>query len=65
MIIFSTIKIKNIFYNKYLNNKNLQKFFPSNTYRLAFVFGTRPEAVKLIPLTFYKLKLLPLSSGLF
>ena len=39
-----------IFYNKYLNNKNLQKFFPSNTYRLAFVFGTRPEAVKLIPL---------------
>ena len=29
---------------------NLNKFFVPNTYRIAFVFGTRPEAIKLFPL---------------
>ena len=51
LFIFSIILIyKLLFYNKCLIYKNLKKFFCSNTYRLAFVFGTRPEAVKLIPL---------------
>ena len=31
----------------YLNTK---KYFIPNTYRIAFVFGTRPEAIKLFPL---------------
>ena len=29
---------------------NLSKYLSQNTYRLAFVFGTRPEAIKLFPL---------------
>ena len=32
------------------HNINLKSYFIPNTYRLAFVFGTRPEAVKLFPL---------------
>ena len=35
--------------NIYLK-KNVKKFFIPNTYRIAFVFGTRPEAIKLFPL---------------
>jgi UDP-N-acetylglucosamine 2-epimerase (non-hydrolysing) len=30
--------------------KNINKFFIPHTYRIAFVFGTRPEAIKLFPL---------------
>ena len=48
--ISSTILIYNFFFNKYFFYKDLKHFFPSNNYRIAFVFGTRPEAVKLIPL---------------
>ena len=33
--------------NLYIDSK---KYFIPNTYRLAFVFGTRPEAIKLFPL---------------
>ena len=29
---------------------NIKKYFIPNTYRIAFVFGTRPEAIKLFPL---------------
>ena len=36
--------------NKYFFHKYFKKVYPSNNYRIAFVFGTRPEAVKLIPL---------------
>ena len=36
--------------NKYFFHKYFKKIYPSNNYRIAFVFGTRPEAVKLIPL---------------
>ena len=36
--------------NKYFFHKYLLKSYPSNNYRIVFVFGTRPEAVKLIPL---------------
>ena len=35
---------------KCIFQKNLKNLIPSNKYRLAFVFGTRPEALKLIPL---------------
>ena len=48
--ISSTILIYNIFFNKFFFYKDLKHFFPSNNYRIAIVFGTRPEAVKLIPL---------------
>ena len=34
----------------FYKNTNLKKYFVPNTHRLAFVFGTRPEAVKLFPL---------------
>ena len=37
-------------FHKYLVFFKLSKFFVPNTYRIAFVFGTRPEAVKLFPL---------------
>ena len=36
-----------LFNHKYTDFK---KYFIPNTYRLAFVFGTRPEAIKLFPL---------------
>jgi len=35
---------------KYIISKNLKFVFSPNTYRIALVFGTRPEAIKLIPL---------------
>jgi UDP-N-acetylglucosamine 2-epimerase (non-hydrolysing) len=35
---------------KLFHNMNLKSYFIPNTYRLAFVFGTRPEAIKLFPL---------------
>jgi len=49
IIILIILLFKSLFF-KYPIYKNLKKFFPSNTNRLAFVFGTRPEAIKLIPL---------------
>ena len=33
-----------------INNVKVKNYFIPNTYRIAFVFGTRPEAVKLFPL---------------
>ena len=33
-----------------INNFKVKNYFIPNTYRIAFVFGTRPEAVKLFPL---------------
>ena len=39
-----------IFSKKYNSNKYLKPTIISNTYRLAVIFGTRPEAIKLIPL---------------
>ena len=35
---------------KFFISKNLKFVFSPNTYRIALVFGTRPEAIKLIPL---------------
>ena len=43
-IIFKLLSIK------YINAINYKKYFKENTYRLAFIFGTRPEAIKLFPL---------------
>ena len=39
-----------IAFNRYYLNKTIYKKFIPNTYRIAFVFGTRPEAIKLFPL---------------
>ena len=50
IFIFSAILLFKLIFNKYLLNQNLKKFAPPNKYRIAIVFGTRPEAVKLIPL---------------
>ena len=36
--------------NSYFIKKNVKRFFIPNTHRIAFVFGTRPEAIKLFPL---------------
>ena len=36
--------------NRYFIKKNVKKFFIPQTNRIAFVFGTRPEAIKLFPL---------------
>ena len=44
-----------IFFSKFLYNeyplyKSYKKYFIPNKFRIAFVFGTRPEAIKLFPL---------------
>ena len=36
--------------NRYFIKKNVKKLFIPHTNRIAFVFGTRPEAIKLFPL---------------
>ena len=36
--------------HKFILRKKINKYFIPNTYRIAFVFGTRPEALKLFPL---------------
>lgn len=36
--------------NRYHFNQIINKKFTPNTYRIVFVFGTRPEAIKLFPL---------------
>ena len=36
--------------NSYFIKKNVKKIFIPHTHRIAFVFGTRPEAIKLFPL---------------
>ena len=46
LIIIST----SLLFNKNFIHKNFKTFFRPKNYRIAFVFGTRPEAVKLIPL---------------
>ena len=54
LILFLLFIITYLVLKKSLNNKysfhNNKKYFIQNTYRLAFVFGTRPEAIKLYPL---------------
>jgi UDP-N-acetylglucosamine 2-epimerase (non-hydrolysing) len=49
-LIILTILLFILLLNKYLFLQNLKNFVTSNKYRIAIVFGTRPEAVKLIPL---------------
>ena len=36
--------------HKFILRIKINKYFIPNTYRIAFVFGTRPEALKLFPL---------------
>ena len=52
IFILSYYLFKNYLIDKYsfYNDYNLKKYFIPNTYRIAFVFGTRPEAIKLFPL---------------
>ena len=48
LIFLSSFDLSNkILFN---NNVNLKNYFIPNTLRIAFVFGTRPEAIKLFPL---------------
>ena len=49
-IILSIFSFIYLFFNNIFFHKNFKKIYPSNNYRIAFVFGTRPEAIKLIPL---------------
>lgn len=46
----TSLLLYKILFNKYPFYNNIKKYFIKNTYRLAFVFGTRPEAIKLFPL---------------
>ena len=46
LFIFSLVKSKEPFLDKIKQ----KAYFTPNTYRIAFVFGTRPEAIKLFPL---------------
>ena len=39
-----------LMFDNYFIKKNTTRFFIPNTHRIAFVFGTRPEAIKLFPL---------------
>lgn len=48
--IFSIVLLKFSFSNDYSFDKNAKNYLFPNTYRIAFVFGTRPEAIKLFPL---------------
>jgi len=52
IVILSYYLFKNYLIDKYsfYNDYKLKKYFIPNTYRIAFVFGTRPEAIKLFPL---------------
>ena len=48
-----TLTFSLIIYKYLIHNPlffNIKKYFIPNTYRIAFIFGTRPEAVKLFPL---------------
>ena len=50
ILLFITSSSSSFLSKKLFHNMNLKSYFIPNTYRLAFVFGTRPEAIKLFPL---------------
>jgi len=52
VVLFSTLLLllDNIFFQNFIFKNRINKYFIPNTYRIAFVFGTRPEALKLFPL---------------
>ena len=50
LIVFLFFFIFKLLPHKYVNYIDVKKYFVENTYRLAFIFGTRPEAIKLFPL---------------
>ena len=50
MIISSSIFLYKSSFHIFPFRNDYEKFFIPNTYRLAFIFGTRPEAIKLFPL---------------
>ena len=50
LLICSYFLINKILFHRFPFFSNIKKYFIPNTYRIAFVFGTRPEAIKLFPL---------------
>ena len=50
LLTFSPTLSFNILYINHHFNKIIHQKFKPNTYRIVFVFGTRPEAIKLFPL---------------
>ena len=50
LFISSSILIYRLSFNNNLCQNDLKKYFFPNTKRIAFAFGTRPEAIKLFPL---------------
>ena len=58
IITSSCILLYKLLFHDYLIYIKYKKYFIPNTYRIAFVFGTRPEAIKLFPLIkeFQKMK---------
>ena len=50
IFISSSFLLYKLLFRLYPHFTNLKKYFIPNTYRIAFIFGTRPEAVKLFPL---------------
>ena len=50
IFISSVIFFKELIFYKYPYCIDFKKLFIPNTYRIVFVFGTRPEAIKLFPL---------------
>ena len=50
LFISSSILIYRLSFNNNLCQNDLKKYFFPNTKRIAFTFGTRPEAIKLFPL---------------
>ena len=48
--IFFLLLIYKLLFYKYHFYLSLKRYYIPNTYRIAFVFGTRPEAIKLFPL---------------
>ena len=50
IIILTIFSFIYLLLNNYFFHNHFKKIYTSNNYRIAFVFGTRPEAIKLIPL---------------
>ena len=50
LLIFSSILVYQMPFISNICQNHIKKYFFPNTKRIAFVFGTRPEAIKLFPL---------------
>ena len=50
LLVFSPNILYESLFRKYRFYTNMKKYFIPNIYRIVFIFGTRPEAIKLFPL---------------